>query len=127
MSTKLLVASLALGSCALAQDVKIPLRVAFVGDVAERTKDFTAALAGRFQEVRAYAHGTKPAELAAADVVVVDWQQDVEALQRWRKDPAAAARACPLGPRAEWCTPTVLLGSAGLNLASIWDVKGSYG
>ena len=127
MSTKLLAATLALCACLNAQHKKIPLKVAFVGDVAERTEDFTAALAEQFREVKAYPHGTKPAELAAADVVVVDWQQNVEALQRWHKDPAAAGKACPLGPRTEWRTPTVLLGSAGLNLASIWEVKGSDG
>ena len=128
LSTKLLLAGVAFGSCPSAQDdAKVPLKVAFVGDVAERTRDFTVALASQFKEVKGYAHGTAPAELAAHDVVVLDWQQNVEALQKWGKDPAAAAKACPLGARAEWRTPTVLLGSAGLNLACIWEVKGGFG
>jgi hypothetical protein len=127
MSPRLLLLGLALGAALPAQDAKIPLTVAFVGDVEARTKEFTDALAGHFQAVTAHEHGTKPAVLAKADVVVLDWQQKVDAIQKWSKDEKLRAAACPLGARAEWNTPTVLLGSAGLNLACAWEVKGGFG
>ena len=110
-----------------AQEAKIPLTVAFLGDVEARTKDYSEALALRFEKVTVFRHGTPLADLAAADVVVLDWQQKVDEFRKLGADPEARAKACPLGARKDWGKPTVLLGSAGLNLACAWDVKGGFG
>src|SRR6185436_8371345 len=39
----------------------------------------------------------------------------------------ARIQGAPLGKREEWARPTVLLGSAGLNLAVAWKLKGGSG
>ena len=62
----------------------------------------------------------KPSAASAYDVVVLDWPQQGDQF----KDPRFAS---PLGKREEWSKPTVLLGSAGLNLAVIWKVRGGAG
>jgi hypothetical protein len=54
------------------------------------------------------------------DVVLVDWPQS-ESRETF------PPRKSPLGPLRDWTTPTVLLGSAGLHLAIVWDVKGGFG
>jgi hypothetical protein len=112
-----------------ASDTKLALRVAFVGDVEARTKEYVEHLRTCFREVQAHPHGTKPSEFAAADVVVVDWQQQsgMKAIRAAGADRQARAEVCPLGAREAWQTPTVLLGSAGLNLACAWDIKGGHG
>jgi len=64
--------------------------------------------------------GFKPSDAAGFDVVVLDWPQQGE---RFRD----AGFSSPLGKREEWSKPTVLLGSAGLNLAVAWKVRGGSG
>lgn len=100
-----------------------PLRIAFVGDAdSPRTRAFAGFLRERFAEVAVVARDSAdPEALAAHDVVLLDWPQS---------DRARAQRAAgwsPLGPRADWRTPAVLLGSAGLNLAGAWEVRGGFG
>jgi hypothetical protein len=100
-----------------------PQRLCFVGDPAsQRAKDFAAFLRGRFAAVELVARAdVDPARLQQADVVLLDWpQSDAARNQR-------AAGWSPLGERDGWHTPTVLLGSAGLNLAGAWQVRGGFG
>jgi len=53
------------------------------------------------------------------DVVLLDWPQT--------RGPIRHQRESPLGKRESWHKPTVLLGSAGLNLAVVWKLKGGSG
>ncbi len=70
----------------------------------------------RFGEVRFAEHGTVTSgALTGIEVVVLDWHQGEEFDES------------PLGPREQWTTPTVLLGSAGLRLAMKWEVLGGSG
>lgn len=67
-------------------------------------------------------------ELAQGDVVMLDWDQ--ASLRDDTRDswPEQAARfPNPLGKRATWGTPTVLLGSAGLMVSHTWAVAGDRG
>ena len=67
------------------------------------------------------------AELAG-DVVLLDWDQaalHTDSNLPW--DEQAARYPNPLGTRAEWATPTVLLGSAGLLISYSWSVVGDRG
>lgn len=96
----------------------LPLDVAFVGtpDTA-RMASYTQFLNDHVQRVRFFARGDgNPSEMQQADVVLLDWPQG-------GRDPQSS----PLGARSEWHTPTVLLGSAGLNLAKTWEVVGGIG
>jgi hypothetical protein len=54
---------------------------------------------------------------------VLDWRQTGE-LGKWR---SKEGKPSPLGDRESWTTPVVLIGSAGLNLACAWAVKGGFG
>lgn len=66
-----------------------------------------------------------PEKVRSADVVVLDWSQQ-DGLMRWlqaRDEP----RHNPLGELARWDRPTVLIGSAGLNLAAAWGLPGTQG
>ena len=56
-------------------------------------------------------------DAAAFDVILLDWPQGEET-REMRK------LRSPLGKRDEWEKPTVLLGSAGLNLAVAWKLQG---
>jgi hypothetical protein len=62
----------------------------------------------------------KPSAASPFDVVVLDWPQQGEQFRD-------ARFSSPLGKREEWSKPTVLLGSAGLNLAVVWKVRGGSG
>jgi hypothetical protein len=62
----------------------------------------------------------KPADAEKFDVVLLDWPQS-EIARADRKGQS------PLGIRDQWNKPTVLLGSAGLNLAVAWKVRGGSG
>jgi hypothetical protein len=61
-----------------------------------------------------------PAEATGFDVVLLDWPQGPETREM-------SKLKSPLGKREEWRHPTVLLGSAGLNLAVSWKLKGGSG
>lgn len=105
-----------------------PLRLCFVGDLhQERGKDFLTFLRAHYQRVDAVERkGCEPGRLRDADVVVLDWWQGDDGVSAWMKD-KEAPRLCPLGDLEHWDRPTVLIGSAGLNLAATWSLPGSYG
>ena len=113
-----------------AQDAKKqPQRLLFLGEPdSPRTKDFENFLAGRFASVRVADRWKWDASsLKDIDVVVLDWPQP-DGISRWMlKGDKTAERKSPLGARENWTMPTVLVGSAGLNTAWAWDVKGSFG
>ena len=105
------------------------LRVAFVGAPdTDRGRAFTQLLEQRFGTVQAFDRdGCEPARLQEHDVVVLDWPQG-EGLGKWFQAPdKGGERRAPLGPREQWRTPVVLIGSAGLNLAASWAVAGGFG
>jgi hypothetical protein len=126
MSTLVL---LACASVAHAQDpARNPkLDVAFVGTAgSERTADFVAFLERQFGKVH-FVDRTQctPADFAKADVVLLDWDQQQGVIE-WMND-RKKVPVCPLGARKDWDKPTVLLGSAGLNVSAVWGTCGSYG
>jgi hypothetical protein len=128
--TLFLTFSLALGAGAVAAQDRHPQRVLFVGEPdTPRGQAFVAFLGTKFAAVRAAKRFDDLGDLTAVDVVVLDWpQQGAGSISEWMEHPEQkAARRAPLGERATWATPTVLLGSAGLNLACVWDVRGSSG
>lgn len=106
-----------------------PLRVAFVGAAdGPRTESFRAFLRERFAAVEVVDRAScDPSELAGFDVVLLDWSQQDGVIAWMNDEDARAQRSCPLGERSSWTTPTVLLGSAGLNVACAWDVRGGSG
>lgn len=96
------------------------LDVLYVSGASEVRTARRAAMVGyldeRFATVRQAAHGAvTPALLDGIEVVVLDWHQ------------TDGFDGEPLGPRASWSTPTVLLGSAGLLTAKKWEVLGGSG
>jgi hypothetical protein len=97
------------------------LTITVVGEPGPREKALTEFFGRYFREVRFVdRRGGKPPP--PADVVVLDWPQgDHTGGFPMPKPPS------PLGPRDSWSTPTVLLGSAGHNLAAAWDVRGGSG
>jgi|GEM_PF-1157319 hypothetical protein len=101
-----------------ATDLK-DLKVLYVGN--ERAADYIKFLTGKVATVTSKSFSAfRPAEARDFDVVLFDWPQG-EATRDMRK------LGSPLGPREEWNRPTVLLGSAGLNLAVAWKLKGGSG
>lgn len=110
-----------------AAQAEAPTSIAFVGDLGTpRAEAFATFLAERFEDVRVYERdGLDPAQPAKADVVLLDWDQDA-GVMRWMRDRSVTVEH-PLGEREAWRTPTVLLGSAGLNTAASWDVRGGSG
>ena len=108
---------------------KQPLRLLFLGEPGTpRTKDFEAFLAERFTSVRvADRWKWERASLKDVDLVVLDWPQ-TDGISKWMvAGDRTVPPVSPLGERRDWTTPTVLVGSAGLNTAWAWDVKGSFG
>ena len=99
------------------------LSVLYVGEPTNsaRAKQFTEFLQEHVGRVdAANRRGFQPSRAGDFDVVLLDWPQSGATQQEW-KQPA------PLGKRSEWTKPTVLLGSAGLNLAVVWKVRGGSG
>ncbi len=97
------------------------LKLLYIGDAGStRAKQFESFLRQNVGDVMVAARGSfKPAQATNFDVVLLDWPQPAE--QDWK------AGRSPLGPRAQWTKPTVLLGSAGLNLAVVWKVRSGSG
>ncbi len=116
LSLSLGVVGVAAGATELGQ-----LKVMYIGDAGStRAKQFESFLRQNVAEVRVAARRSfTPAEATNFDVVLLDWPQPAE--QDWKTGRS------PLGPRAQWNKPTVLLGSAGLNLAVVWKVRGGSG
>ncbi|HEY3853148.1 MAG TPA: hypothetical protein VGO67_02000 [Verrucomicrobiae bacterium] len=99
-----------------AQNALLSQRVIYIG---HRANEFEPFLKKHFSKVQSVAlNDFQPAMAADFDVVLLDWPQSVRNLE---------AQRCPLGDRAAWHKPTVLLGSAGLNLAIKWKLKGGSG
>ena len=108
---------------------KQPLRLLFLTEPGSaRAEDFRSMLARRFAAVRVADRWKWDRSLLAdVDVVILDWPQQ-DGISRWMLNGDKTVKPrLPLGARAQWTTPTVLLGSAGLNLAWAWDVKGGFG
>ena len=99
------------------------LKVLYVGDPsASRATYFSGFLKENVDEVKVVARdAVKPSQADGFDVVLLDWPQSDSA-----RDDRKSARS-PLGDRDAWTKPTVLLGSAGLNLAVVWKVRGGSG
>jgi hypothetical protein len=95
------------------------LKVLYVGDPDdERGRAVTGFLRQHVARVdEAARRSFDPASADSFDVIVLDWPQG----GKFPPD------ACPLGAREKWGRPTVLLGSAGLNLAVAWKLKGGAG
>ena len=94
------------------------LKILYVG--AERTADYVNFLKGKVARVEAKTRGEfKSSDAAPFDVVLLDWPQGPDT-REMRK------LSSPLGTREAWNKPTVLLGSAGLNLAVAWKMKGGF-
>lgn len=95
------------------------LKVLYIGS--ERSSDYVSFLKGKVAKVEERTREAfKPGDEARFDVVLLDWPQG-EATQETRQ------LKSPLGTREAWHKPTVLLGSAGLNLAVSWRLKGGSG
>lgn len=117
-----------LGFCAtlLASTTKPPLEklnVLYIGDTdSSRAKHFSAFLRENVAKVEVASRRTfKPADAEDFDIVLLDWPQSDSA-----RDERSSSKS-PLGKREDWSKPTVLLGSAGLNLAVAWKVRGGSG
>jgi hypothetical protein len=111
----------ALALQATAADLK-KLSVLYIADGDEpRTDAFKKLLgthAAKYEVAKR--NGFDPAKAQPFDVVLLDWHQGHDTQAEWK-------RPCPLGDRAVWTKPTVLLGSAGLNVAVVWQVRGGGG
>jgi len=95
-----------------------PLRVLYIG---ERAGEFTPLLSAHFAKVDSVTRAQFQPRLADAfDVVLLDWPQSHNMRGAWLD-------GSPLGKREDWHKPTVLLGSAGLNLAVAWKLYGGSG
>ncbi len=120
--TKILLAVFGCFSCltwvACPSEAPISLRVLYVG---HRTPEFEPCLKAHFVKVESTPlESFQPRSAKDFDVVLLDWPQSLINRQQ-RVDTS------PLGKREEWAMPTVLLGSAGLNLAVAWKIKGGFG
>ena len=95
------------------------LKVLYIGS--ERTSDYVDFLESKVAQVAAKVRADfKVSDAAPFDVVLLDWPQGEET-REMRK------LTSPLGDRVRWNKPTVLIGSAGLNLAVSWKLKGGSG
>ena len=97
------------------------LRVLYLGEPGSaRAKEFKDYLAPNLAAVTIAHRGQfRLADADGFDVVLLDWNQTGGDLTQLRKH--------PLGDRAAWRRPTVLLGSAGLLTAVTWQVRGGSG
>ena len=105
-----------------AQDLD-KLRLLYIGDPGNpRAEEFAGFLRQNVAEVKiATRDQFSQSQAAEFDVVMLDWPQSGSARDDRQKGKS------PLGDRGSWNKPTVLLGSAGLNLAVVWKVRGGSG
>ena len=104
----------------LAAEAVVPLKVLYIG---HRAGEFEPLLQAHFAKVESIPlpHGAvSPAQVKDFDVVLLDWPQSHSMRGAWLD-------GSPLGKREDWNKPTVLLGSAGLNLAVAWKLHGGSG
>jgi hypothetical protein len=119
LSAGLLVGLIAAVPAAVRAEELRDLKVLYVGS--ERASVYVSFLSGKVARIEARSRRDfQPRDAAAFDVVLLDWPQGEET-REMRK------LKSPLGRRDEWEKPTVLLGSAGLNLAVAWKLKGGSG
>ncbi len=84
-----------------------------------RTEAFEEFLNEHFESVTVVAREKFKPEMARRfDVVVLDWPQSERLTGEYES---------PLGSLEDWNLPTVLLGSAGLQMAGPWNVIGGAG
>jgi hypothetical protein len=101
-----------------AADSPMPLRVLYIG---QRATEFEPLLKTHFARVESVPRDRfKPVQAQDFDVVLLDWPQSGGMRGAWLD-------GSPLGQREAWNKPTVLLGSAGLNLAVAWKLHGGSG
>src|SRR5262249_52045088 len=103
-----LVALLASGLTARARSGNLDvLKVLYVGDTGTpRAQQFTGFLGKNVGRVEAASRKDfRPADAADFDVVLLDWPQSEKTREEWQSGRS------PLGNRATWSKPTVLLGS----------------
>ena len=101
-----------------ASESLLPQRVLYIG---HRASEFEPFLKIRFTNVASVSlDGFKPSQAKDYDVVLLDWPQSGTTRGNWLD-------GSPLGNREDWHKPTILLGSAGLNLAVAWKLKGGSG
>jgi hypothetical protein len=98
------------------------LKVLYIGNATSpRAADFKAFLRTNVAQVEVAARvGFDPAQASQFDVVLLDWPQSES---RGEFPP----KKSPLGSRDAWTKPMVLLGSAGLHMSIVWDIKGGFG
>jgi hypothetical protein len=97
----------------------MPLRVLYVGNSSDRATDHEAFLKQYFDKVTvAPRKGFDPAAARDADVVLLDWSQSEDSVDKANP---------PFGNLEVWSKPTVLLGSAGLFMAGQWQLIGGAG
>lgn len=98
------------------------LKVLYVGNTnSPRAAEFKAFLSTNLAACALAPRSSfDPAMAKNFDVVLLDWPQS-------ESRGAFPPRQSPLGERNTWTTPTVLLGSAGLHMAIVWDVDGGFG
>jgi hypothetical protein len=115
--------ALALGAAALVLATNLlastlPQRVLYIG---HRSSDFEPFLKAHFAKVESVSRDQfVPGKAKDFDVVMLDWPQSMQMRGAWLD-------GSPLGKREDWSKPTILLGSAGLNLAVAWKLKGGSG
>ena len=99
------------------------LKVLYVGDRdSSRATHFQGFLKHNVGRIDVTSRdGFKRSKADDFDVVLLDWEQSNSA-----QDDRKSGRS-PFGDRDDWAKPTVLLGSAGLNLAVVWKVRGGSG
>lgn len=103
---------------ASAAETVLPLRVLYIG---QRPAEFAPLLKAHFAKVQTVARDQfQPKQADDFDVVLLDWPQSHAMRGAWLD-------GSPLGRREDWKKPTVLLGSAGLNLAVAWKLHGGSG
>jgi hypothetical protein len=101
-----------------AADAPLSEKVLYIG---HRAADFEPFLKEYFAKVDVVSRQDfKSSQAEAYDVVLLDWPQGNYPDKEW-------LHGAPLGNRQDWHKPTVLLGSAGLNLAVAWKLKGGSG
>jgi hypothetical protein len=97
----------------------LPLKVLYVGNDRDRGADYESLLKQHFAKVTvARREGFDPAAARDADVVLLDWSQSEDKVDK---------ATSPFGKLEDWSKPTVFLGSAGLFMAGQWQLIGGAG
>ena len=113
------VLAISIGTAAAADAVS-PLRVFYIGNRAGEFEPLLKVHFARVESAPLPRDAIKPEQVKDFDVVLLDWPQSHSMRGAWLD-------GSPLGKREDWNKPTVLLGSAGLNLAVCWKLHGGSG